>query len=334
MSGAGAAAGAAGAGGSAPGGSGGTDGGLAGTGGGSGRGGVGAAGAGGMTPVGGQGGTSAGGAAAGGASGGAGAGGSGGAPKPPARPSAGCGKPLPATGTSAAPLTVANHDYYVKVQASYDANTPYPMVIVFNGTADRLNWGELNAGYEGRASIRVYANPSNTSAGWSVNDLSFFTPLYDQLTSSFCVDTARVFASGSDSGGTFVDILGCEYARVLRAVAFSGSKELTTHPLDPAQRSCTGQVAAIVIHSPQDRIVRPEGGDKARDFYLAVNHCGTATAPLARYSGSPSYCVQYQGCDEGFAVSWCPHTDPTYADTYHGWPSFAGPMTWSLFSSY
>jgi poly(3-hydroxybutyrate) depolymerase len=227
---------------------------------------------------------------------------------------------------------VANHKYSVTVQNSYDNTTPSPMVIVFNGTADPISWAELNAGLENRPAIRVYPHPGST--GWSANDLSFFMPLYDEMTSSFCVDTARVFAAGSDSGGDFASILACEHARLLRAVAHSGMKEVSGFPLDPAQRTCTGQVAAVVIHSPKDRISRPENGEKSRDFYLARNHCGSTTVTVQNFSDRWSNCVQYQGCDAGFPVTWCPHDDPTYADSYHGWPSFAGPLSWSVFSSF
>jgi len=33
-------------------------------------------------------------------------------------------------------------------------------------------------------------------------------------------------------------------------------------------------------------------------------------------------------------VYWCQHTDPNYSNTNHGWPAFAGNMTWETFSKY
>src|SRR6187551_1791639 len=129
-------------------------------------------------------------------------------------------------------------------------------------------------------------------------------PLYDQMTSSSCDHTARVFAAGSDSGGNIVSILGCEYAQVLRAIAPSGTRAVSAYPLDTAQRTCTGQVAAIVIHGLADRIAGPENGPKTRDFYRALNHCGDTTEPAERFSGSPSNCVLYRGCDDGFPLYW------------------------------
>jgi hypothetical protein len=89
-----------------------------------------------------------------------------------------------------------------------------------------------------------------------------------------------------------------------------------------------------VIHGKNDNVVGPANGPKTRDFYVALNHCGTTTQPVAGYTDTLSNCVQYQGCDAGFPVYWCLHTDPNYSNTNHGWPAFAAKMTWGVFSSY
>ena len=275
---------------------------------------------------------------AGGTSNVGGSGGTGISPKPPADPSAGCGEAAPELGSGTAPLSVASHQYYVKLPTTYDSNKAFPVIFVFNGTADGIRWGELNAGFEGRSVIRVYPN-TTAAAGWGAGDVSFFLPLYKEVTSHFCVDKARVFAAGSDSGGTFASILGCEHASLLRGVAMSGTREPTAgtadaaYPWDVTMRACTGQVTAIVIHGVMDQVSRAENGPKMRDFYRGLNHCGTETID-ARTSSLDATCVQYQSCDAGHPVYWCPHSDPTYASTNHGWPSFAGTLTWSVFSAY
>jgi len=40
----------------------------------------------------------------------------------------------------------------------------------------------------------------------------------------------------------------------------------------------------------------------------------------------------YEGCDAGYPVYWCNHTDPNYSNTNHGWPAFAPKFLWALFS--
>ena len=128
--------------------------------------------------------------------------------------------------------------------------------------------------------------------------------------------------------------MGCEHADKLRAIGPCATKNVSQYPLTASTRKCTGQVAAVIIHGKNDNVVGPENGPKTRDFYAAVNHCGTMTMPVAGYTDAVSNCVQYQGCDAGFPVYWCQHTDPEYGNTNHGWPKFAGKMTWETFSKY
>ncbi|MFO7179531.1 MAG: hypothetical protein DIU78_012605 [Pseudomonadota bacterium] len=278
-----------------------------------------------------------------GMSGGAGgSGGSGGSTmsggKAPADPSAGCGKANPQTGSGQNPLTVSGHQYYVKLPNGYDANKPYPVLFMFNPTNNPITWAEQNAGFESNGArdawIRVYPHPANPSSGWGANDVSFFQPLYDTITNNFCVDKARVFAAGESSGGDFSSILGCEHADKVRAVAPCATKPVQQYPLTVAQRSCTGQVTAVVIHGKSDNVVGPENGPRTRDFYLQLNHCGSSSEPVQGYTDSLSNCVRYQGCDEGYPVFWCQHSDPEYNNTNHGWPRFAAKFIWEHFSTY
>jgi polyhydroxybutyrate depolymerase len=282
--------------------------------------------------------TTGGAAGAGGMSGGGMSGGSGGGSSVAPKPSAGCGKAGSALGSAASPLTVSGHQYYVKLPGAYDANKAYPVLFVFHPTGNPIDWAEKNAGYESNgakdAAIRVYPASASNSSGWVASDVAFFAPLYDKVTGDYCIDKARAFATGESSGGDFSSILGCEHADKLRAVAPCSTKDVPQYPLNAATRKCTGEVASIVIQGKNDTVVGPANGPKTRDFYVALNHCGTMTTPVAGYTDTLSNCVMYQGCDAGYPVYWCQHTDPNYSNTNHGWPAFAGKMTWETFSKY
>lgn len=259
--------------------------------------------------------------------------------KPAPVPSTGCGKASPQTGSSSNPLTVSGHQYYVKLPTNYDASKPYPVMMMFNPTGNPLSWAESNAGFETtgpkEAWIRAYPTMANNSSGWQPSDVAFFQPFYDQILGSYCVDKGRVFAAGESSGGDFASILGCEYGDKIRATAPAATKDVSGYSLTvPTKRSCKGEVTAVVIHGKNDSVVKPVNGPKTRDFYAALNHCGTETMPVKGYEDTLSNCVMYQGCDEGFPVYWCNHTDPNYSGTNHGWPAFANKFLWSLFSSY
>jgi len=287
------------------------------------------------------------GATSGGANGGGGAGGhsaaagspgaAGSSSTVPANPSTGCNKASPATGTSGSPLTVSGHQYYVKLPTNYDAAKPYPVMMMFNPTGNPISWAESNAGFEAtgpkEAWIRVYPTMANNASGWGASDVAFFEPFYEKVIDSYCVDKARVFAGGESSGGDFSSILGCEYGDKIRATAPCSTKPVSGYALDvPIKRQCKGEVTAVVIHGKNDNVVGPANGPKTRDFYAALNHCGTTTTPVPGYTDTLSNCVMYEGCDAGYPVYWCNHTDPNYSNTNHGWPAFAPKFLWALFS--
>ena len=266
----------------------------------------------------------------------AGSGGSGG--KAPADGSPGCGKSGPQTGSSGSPLTVSGHQYYVKLPTNYNASTPYPVLFMFNPTNNPISWAETSAGFESNGAkdawIRVYPHPANSSSGWGSGDVSFFAPLYTAITNAFCVDRERAFAAGESSGGDFSSILGCEHADKLRAVGPCATKPVNNYPLDASRRNCTGQVASVVIHGKNDNVVTPANGPLTRDFYVALNHCTSMSMPVTGYTEPMSNCIEYQGCDAGFPVYWCQHTDPEYGGTNHGWPRFAAKFLFEKWSQY
>lgn len=279
--------------------------------------------------------------------GGAGAG-SGGAPSggDAPRPSAGCGKAPGQTGSAGSPLNVANHQYYFKLPMTYDNSKPYPLLYVFHPSGNDIDWAEKNAGFEAtparQNAIIVY--PKSAGNGWEQVDIALFDPLHKQLTDNYCVDLARVFATGESSGGDYASVLGCEKADKVRAVGPTAAKPMSGVGLNPSTRTCTGKTTAYVIHGKADSVVGAQAGIQTRDFHLAKNNCGTMTTPVAGYTDNLSNCVQYQGCDEGYPVFWCQHEDPEYyqrdpmtgiqVGTNHGWPKFAGKFLWEQFSKF
>jgi poly(3-hydroxybutyrate) depolymerase len=158
--------------------------------------------------------------------------------------------------------------------------------------------------------------------------------LYDAITGNFCVDKSRVFAAGESSGGDYSGILGCEHADKLRAIGPAATKNVNGYMLNASSRPCTGQVAAYIIHSSQDNVVGTSNLQPMVDFYRELNHCDESSTPLEGWNSGMAKCVAYDGCDEGFPVIWCDHSDPTYSNTFHGWPGFAGDMVWEQFSQY
>jgi predicted esterase len=243
----------------------------------------------------------------------------------PITPSEGCGKGNPPTGQLSMTIRGNRADYLVTLPANYSTTSPSPLIFGFHGRNrtylefEQVDASQIRTELEPRA-VMVFPQ-SQGGPGWNFAaevppSIEFFEALYSQMLANYCVDTSHVFAIGHSSGAYFSDILACRYGDRLRGIGdVSGALQ---------EQNCTGNVAAIVTHGPNDTVVPFTGGVAMRDFYLARNGCSQMTIP-----GPDSPCVTYQGCQAGLPVAWCQHTEPTYTDaatgrpTNHGWPSFA-----------
>lgn len=252
-------------------------------------------------------------------------------------PSDGCGKANPQTGSSGGPLMVSGHQYYVKLPTNYDENTPYPVIMMFNPTGNPITWAEQNAGYEKNSAkdeaIRVYPHMSNQNNGWNQQDEAFFVPFHEKVLADYCVDKDRVFAAGESSGGDFVAVVGCKHGDLLRAIAPTAVKSLGGW-FDFSSSGCVGPVASVVIYSTMDNVLAQPAGEQTQSLYHELNQCSDMSEPVTGYTDNMSNCVQFSGCQEGYPSYLCLHSDPTYSNTYHGWPAFAGDMTWEVFQQF
>jgi polyhydroxybutyrate depolymerase len=243
----------------------------------------------------------------------------------PITPSAGCanGNATPPTGQMSLTIRGAQANYLVTLPPGYSGSSPMPLIFGFHGRNrtflefEQVDASQIRTQLENRA-VMVFPQ-SQGGPGWNFDaevppSIEFFDALYTQMLANYCVDTSHVFAVGHSSGGYFSHILACRYGEKLRGIGVvSGQLQ---------ENDCSGNVAAIMIHSPGDVVVPFNGGVAARDYLIARNACTQATVP-----GPVAPCVTYQGCTDGLPVAWCQHNEPTYQDqgrdTFHGWPSFA-----------
>jgi predicted esterase len=147
--------------------------------------------------------------------------------------------------------------------------------------------------------------------GWANvdgEDIQFMKDLLGAAGKDYCVDSQRAFAVGFSYGAMFSYAIGCELGGIFRAIA----------PMSGALMSgcnLSGKpVAMWGSHGTSDSLVPIASGRQARDKILQQNHCGTETKPV-----DPSPCVAYQGCDEGYPVTWCEwdgdHNRPPFGNT-------------------
>ena len=278
-------------------------------------------GTGGLTASGGRSGS----AGAGGGSGGSGSGGSSGSSAPV--PSAGCGKTPPASNRYTIDVGGTSREYILKVPDGYDPNHAYRLIFGFHGAKYDDNWVATGIAPDGGTPLSgPYFGIESESAGsaifvapqanptWSSSDLAFVDAMVALFESQLCVDKSRIFSVGFSMGAIMTITLGCNRSDVFRGIApMSGSL--------PSPCPTGQHIAYWASHGTNDTTIPIANGEAARDEFVKRNHCGTQTS-----AADANNCVTYQGCDQGYPVTWC-----TFSGVHEPAP-FAGPEIWQFIS--
>ncbi|KAI4833541.1 hypothetical protein E4T44_09356, partial [Aureobasidium sp. EXF-8845] len=137
-------------------------------------------------------------------------------------PSSGCGNPLSsqlarggADRTNTLSFTTSGgvvRSYLLHIPSSYDANTPAPFAFSFHGRGASPQEEESISGLSNETFNPNYlvAYPYGINAEWQgdpdavgFDDIGFTLELLNNLTSTFCLDSSRLYASGKSNGGGF-----------------------------------------------------------------------------------------------------------------------------------
>jgi poly(3-hydroxybutyrate) depolymerase len=237
----------------------------------------------------------------------------------------GCGvDPAPA-GNASMDVDGQQRTYIVDLPPGYDKNHPYPVLFGFHGATTSGSlfrsqyYGNLLSA-AGSDAIVIHPDALGDPTAWDTQrDVPFFDALLAKIESQYCVDENRIFAAGHSSGGFFSNTLGCQRGNVLRGIGpVSGGG-----PFVFGGNSCTGNVAVWIAHGNMDTTVDVQNGRTSRDFWANRNGCDTGSSTPV----SPSPCVEYGGCNAGYAVRYCEY------DGDHGYPSFAPQGIWDFFKS-
>jgi polyhydroxybutyrate depolymerase len=169
------------------------------------------------------------------------------------------------------------------------------------------------------------------AAGWQIfttagnRDLAFTATLLDRLEADYCIDEARVFATGFSNGAFFTHLLGCTMADRFAAIApVSGG--LITTPCAPARG-----VPVLIHHGRHDPLIEVQRGRNARDAWIEKDQCqqpsetpreGMRITPKEHAINS---CESYRHCRDGAEVEYCED------DGDHRWPAEATERIWNFF---
>lgn len=134
------------------------------------------------------------------------------------------------------------------------------------------------------------ADKSRKSQRENIDDVAFITAMLDEISKSYPVDPARVYAAGISNGAMMSYTLACRASGRFAAVApVAGAMPETLVPLCVPSRP----VPVLIISGTRDNLVHWEGGfvtgpfgkkklgrtisaEKSRDFWLGKNSCKAA----------------------------------------------------------
>jgi poly(3-hydroxybutyrate) depolymerase len=102
----------------------------------------------------------------------------------------------------------------------------------------------------------------------NINDITFTLELLAHLSSQYCIDTSRIYASGKSNGGAFTGLLACDPVASTRIAAFAAVSpavylDNSTSQLPACTPGRTG-IPFMELHGQQDKTAAYAGGLNTR----------------------------------------------------------------------
>lgn len=238
----------------------------------------------------------------------------------------GCGLPAPEQTPRYIHLFGIERSFITYLPANYNPNQPYALIFAFHG---RTNSNEQVRRYFKLESampeaIIVYPSALRQGSGYAwanpgdrldnQRDFAFFDELLSLFSSTYCIDSQKVYTVGHSLGAYFANDLACARADRVRAVAsLGGGMQL---------QDCVASVSAMILHQPKDNLVPFSSGLGARDVFMRIDATKTVSRPVSSPLLQSFACERYDASRE--LVLWCPHpfaTDYNGAYYPHLWPA-------------
>lgn len=205
----------------------------------------------------------------------------------------GCGKFHLLSGVAASYNITSSgiaRSYLIHTPSSYNTNTQYPIIVGFHGSSSIGFFFEADTGLDAAEytgdKITVYPNGlggawagANYSVATVAQDLQFVWDLLADIRKKYCVDSARIYATGLSIGGGFVNTIACNDTVGGEFAAFA-----------PASGSFYTDATGVNDGCKPARSVTPilefHGGADADVFYNGGQGEGGYEPPI------PTWCVQ------------------------------------------
>jgi polyhydroxybutyrate depolymerase len=272
------------------------------------------------------------------------------APAPAGAAASGCGSHASGSGTLTLTFAGRRRTVIVHVPRGYVGSARVALVLNMHGSASTAAEQEGFTGMDATADaddfIVAYPQaliPDGSGFDWNVpgvpliggravpagaaNDVAFLTGLAGVLEGRYCVNPARVYATGFSGGARMASQLACDSAGVFAAVApVSGLRRPTPCP-------ASRPVAVLAFHGTADPI-DPYGGhgepywtysvQQAQAYWASQDGC--SPKPATTKPGHGVTLTTYAGCHGGVVVELY-----SVGGEGHEWPG--GPLLPAAYTS-
>lgn len=215
-------------------------------------------------------------------------------------------------------------EYIIDIPANYDNSKPYRLFYTSHwigstdtavATGSVTNGGATNWGYYGLHRMAMAANdpaifvaPQSQGSTWQQKDHPLFDDILAKVSSSLCIDTSRVFATGFSFGGMITYSLSTNHQKQIRAAVGIAPANYNIYLPNPIPHD---PIAWMSTTGMSDGTCPYDGGSNRGAKYIgtgraADNGCTAATIPTwTSGSGSRHICYDYQGCKSNYPVKVC-----------------------------
>jgi polyhydroxybutyrate depolymerase len=245
------------------------------------------------------------------------------------------GKTMPALGTQKLKIKVGNgeREYYIHVPAGYDPTRATQLIFTFHGfssnASEQLEYTKQDVASDAHNFLVVSPQgigiiPSWNAGGccgeatiWQSDDVGFTRALLAEMRQTYCIDDARVYATGMSNGSFMAHRVACEMADQIAAIgAVSGG--LMYKDCNPSR-----PVSVLAFHGTNDYTVPYTGGTimgfgPILDTIASwVKFDGCTGEPQVTFQKGEVTCRTYNTCTGGNEITLC--TIDGKSGT-HSWP--------------
>lgn len=201
----------------------------------------------------------------------------------------------------------------VHVPASYDPQTPTPVVINLHG---RTGWAQQQANLsraiaksDAAGFVVIHPEATGSPTSWNagggccdpaaannVDDSGFIEKLIDEAAARLCVDPDRVYVMGLSNGGYLAHRIACEMADKVAAIG-PVAGVISMPACNPSR-----PVPMMAIHGTSDTLVDYSWEAQTIQFWKTTNGC---TTQQTTYTNGNASCVTHGGCTHGADVVLC-----------------------------